>query len=214
MCEFDRPPSRRLFGAGLLGVGLVAVGAGHALAQAGAAMTPESPMGPFYPIQRPGDDDADLVWIKGKSQKATGSVIEVSGRVLDSKGRPIDGAVLELWQANAAGRYDHPNDIATAPLDPNFQGYAKLRTGPSGEWRITTIKPAAYDSPIGRRTPHIHFDVSGRAHRLPAQMYFSDDAAQNATDPLYKDLGPFGPRSVATLGTPGKYRWDVVLMDS
>lgn len=216
MCEFDRPPSRRLFAAGLLAVTGAATGfAGHALAQAAAGppLTPESPMGPFYPIARPADDDADLVWIKGKSQKAAGSIIEVSGRVLDSKGRPVQGAVLELWQANAAGRYDHPNDIATAPLDPNFQGFAKIRTGPTGEWRITTIKPAAYDSPIGRRTPHIHFDIRGRAHRLPAQMYFADDAVQNATDPLFKDLGADAPHSVAALAAPSRYRWDIVLID-
>lgn len=218
MCEFDRPPSRRVFGAGLLSGGLVAAGVGliggRALAQGQVAPTPESPMGPFYPIQRPAEEDADLVWLKGRSQKAAGAVIEVSGRVLDSKGRPIQGAVLEIWQANAVGRYAHPNDVATAALDPNFQGYAKIRTGASGEWRITTIKPAAYDSPIGRRTPHIHFDISGRAHRLPAQMYFADDAAQNATDPLFKDLGPDAPRSVAALAAPARYRWDVVLMDS
>lgn len=216
MYEFDHAPSRRLFGARLLGTGLIAAGAGlvagPALAQ--AAPTPESPMGPFYPIQRLAEEDADLVWVKGRSQKALGSVIEVSGRVLDSKGRPIDGAVLELWQANAAGRYDHPNDVSKAPLDPNFQGYAKLRTGPTGEWRITTIKPAAYDSPIGQRTPHIHFDVRGRAHRLPAQMYFADDAAMNAADQLYKDLGADAPHSVAALTAPARYRWDIVLMDA
>ncbi|MDZ4372313.1 MAG: protocatechuate 3,4-dioxygenase [Phenylobacterium sp.] len=213
MCPHDHPTSRRLFATGLLAVGAGLV-ASPALAQADPAFTPESPLGPFYPLTPPADDDADMVWLKGRSQKAAGSVIEVSGRVLDAKDRPIRGAVLELWQANAAGRYDHPNDIAKAPLDPNFQGFAKLVTGSAGEWRITTIKPAAYDSPIGRRTPHIHFDIRGRAHRLPAQMYFQDDAAENAGDPLYKDLGAFGPRSVAELRAPSQYRWDIVLMDA
>ena len=123
------------------------------------------------------------------------------------------GAVLEAWQANAAGRYAHAADVATAPLDPNFQGYAMLRTGPSGEWRMTTIKPAAYDSPIGKRTPHIHFDIRGRQHRLTAQMYFADDAAMNAQDRLYQSLAEDAATSVAQLAAPAKYRWDVVLME-
>ncbi|WP_293383423.1 protocatechuate 3,4-dioxygenase [Phenylobacterium sp. SCN 70-31] len=213
----DRFLSRRLFGAGLLatGTGLSASPAlVQTLAQTDPPLTPESPVGPFYPLTHPADHDADLVWLKGRSQKAAGSVIQVSGRILDSRGRPIRNAVIELWQANAAGRYDHPNDVAKSPLDPNFQGFARLVTGSDGGWRITTVKPAAYDSPIGRRTPHIHFDVRGHAHRLTAQMYFSDDAAQNTVDPLYGNLGADGPRSVARLEAPSRYQWDVVLMDA
>lgn len=174
--------------------------------------TAGSPIGPFYPVARMAEDDADLTWIKGHSQRAIGNVIEVTGRVLDRHGKPVSGARLELWQCNAAGRYAHSGDISTAPLDPNFQGYASINTSDKGEWRITTIKPAAYDSPIGKRTPHIHFDISGKSHRLISQMYFADDHAMNTTDELYKMLGEDAITSVARVDAPAKYHWDVMLM--
>jgi protocatechuate 3,4-dioxygenase beta subunit len=155
--DHDQTLSRRRFaGAALTAAGLIATGG---IARAAVpAQTADDPMGPFYPVLRPGGDDFDMTMIRGNSARALGRVIEVTGRVLDRKGNPVGGAELELWQCNAAGRYAHPGDIATAPLDPNFQGFAKLMTGPSGEWRVITIKPSGYDSPIGHRTPHIHFD--------------------------------------------------------
>ena len=214
MCNDNGFMSRRGLMTGGLAAATMLTGASNALAGGDPPGTAGSDIGPFYPIQRPQDSDADLVWIKGHKERALGKVIEVSGRVLDRHGNPIRNATLELWQANAAGRYAHPNDISTAPLDPNFQGYATLKTGEDGEWRITTIKPAVYDSPIGLRTPHIHFDIQGRSHRLIAQMYFADEAPTNAGDQLYKMLGPDAPTSVAGLSGESKYRWDVVLMDS
>ena len=129
-------------------------------------------MGPFFPVDRLDEEDADLTWIKGHQKRATGDVIQVAGRVLDRYGKPVSGARLDIWQCNSLGRYAHANDVATMPLDPDFQGYASIRTGAAGDWRITTIKPAAYDSPIGRRTPHIHFDVQGKRRRLITQIVF------------------------------------------
>jgi protocatechuate 3,4-dioxygenase beta subunit len=143
-----------------------------------------------------------------------GEVIEVAGRVLDRRGTPVSGATIEIWQANAFGRYAHENEVSTEPLDPNFQGVARLTTGPSGAWRIKTIRPKFYDSPIGVRTPHIHFDVQGRAHRLTAQMYFPEEQERNAADLLYRGLGADAPTSVARLDAPASYRWDIVLMDA
>ena len=204
--------TRRGFAGSALAASLATASSAQSLA-GGPQLTASSPIGPFYPVDRLLEDDADLTWIKGHSSRARGSVIEITGRVLDRRGNPVRGAVLEAWQANAAGRYAHAADVATAPLDPNFQGYAMLRTGPSGEWRMTTIKPAAYDSPIGKRTPHIHFDIRGRQHRLIAQMYFADDAAMNAQDRLYQSLAEDAATSVAQLAAPAKYRWDVVLME-
>ncbi|HEY0596261.1 hypothetical protein [Sphingopyxis sp.] len=93
--------------------------------------------------------------------------------MMDVAGRPVPHARLEIWQANAAGRYAHPSDDNTAPLDPDFQGYASLRADAAGEYRIVTVKPGAY--PGGRRgmrAPHIHFDLSGRIDRLVAQCIF------------------------------------------
>lgn len=175
--------------------------------------TAESQIGPFYPIDRPAEDDADLTWLKGHTERARGNVIEVTGRVLDRYGNPVSGARLELWQCNSAGRYAHPNDVSNMPLDPNFQGFATIKTGAKGDWRITTIKPAVYDSPIGKRTPHIHFDITGKSHRLISQMYFSDDDATNTKDMLYLQLGEFAATSVAKLESSAKYHWDIVLMD-
>lgn len=205
--------SRRAFaGAGLASAGLVLASGAKALAD--RPLTAESPMGPFYPLTHPADSDADLIWIKGHKSRALGQVIEVTGRVMDGKGNPIAGAIIDLWQANAAGRYAHPDDISTAPLDPNFQGFASLRSGRDGSWRIVTIKPAGYDSPIGKRPPHIHFDVRGLRHRNVAQLYFAEEAEANARDALYKQLGADAATSVAQrdANDPNRYRWDVVLM--
>lgn len=204
--------SRRAFAGSALAASLGLTGGARAADQR-LLLTASSDLGPFYPVDRLAEDDADLTWLKGHKSRALGQVIEVTGRVLDRRGNPVRGAVLEAWQANAAGRYAHSADVATAPLDPDFQGFATLRTGPTGEWRMMTIKPAAYDSPIGKRTPHIHFDIRGRQHRLISQMYFSDDAAMNAQDTLYRGLGGTADTSVAQLAAPAKYRWDIVLME-
>ena len=204
--------SRRIFAGGLASSGLLIASGGKALADRPA--TAESPMGPFYPIVRPADSDSDLTMVRGRTGKAAGQIIEVTGRVLDIHGNPISGAEIELRQANAAGRYDHPSDPATAPLDPNFQGYAALRSDAKGEWRIVTVKPGGYDSPVGHRPPHIHFDLrTGKARNI-AQLYFPEEAEGNAKDLLYKDLGADAGTSVAirNSGDPSKYRWDVVML--
>jgi protocatechuate 3,4-dioxygenase beta subunit len=205
--------SRRTFaGAGLASAGLVLATGARAFQS--KPLTAESPMGPFFPLDIPTDSDADLTWLKGHKTRASGQVIEVRGRVLDLRGNPIAGARLDLWQANAAGRYAHPADIAKAPLDPNFQGFASIVSDAKGDWRIVTIKPGGYDSPIGHRPPHIHFDVRGKTHRNVAQLYFGEEAEGNAKDTLYKALGADAATSVAlrNAGDPNKYAWDIVLM--
>ena len=205
--------SRRAFaGAGLASAGLVLASVGKASQL--KPLTAESPMGPFFPLDVPADSDADLTMLKGHSTRAAGQVIEIKGRVIDQRGNAIAGARLDLWQANAAGRYAHPSDIAKAPLDPHFQGFASIVSDSKGDWRIVTIKPGGYDSPIGNRPPHIHFDIRGRSHRNVAQLYFPEDAAGNAKDLLYKALGADAGTSLAVResGDPNKYRWDIVLM--
>lgn len=198
--------SRRAFSGSVIALGALAA----SRAAAAPIVTAESPMGPFFPTGYAGEDDFDLTLLNGRSARAMGDVIEVSGRVLDRLGNPVRGAKIELWQANANGRYAHSNDTSAGALDPNFQGVARLVTGASGEWRIRTIRPNLY----GRRTRHIHFDVTGRAHRLMSQMYFPEDAAKNASDGLYKVLGERAETSLARLETPDTYRWDIVLMDA
>lgn len=204
--------SRRVFtGAGLASAGLVLASGAGALEE--RRLTAESPMGPFYPLSPPADSDADLTWLKGHAKRAAGRVIEVAGRVFDTRGNPIPGATLNLWQANAAGRYSHPSDVSKAPLDPNFQGFASIRSDSTGAWRIMTIKPGGYDSPIGNRPPHIHFDVRGVKHRNILQLYFPEEAAGNAADTLYKALGAEAATSVAVRNAadPNKYVWNIVL---
>ena len=206
MTDHPNTFSRRAFAGSALLVGALAA----SRAIGAPALTRESPMGPFFPTGYAGEDDFDLTMLKGHRARALGDVIEVSGRVLDRLGNPVSGAKIELWQANANGRYAHSNDTSAGALDPNFQGMARLVTGPSGEWRIRTIRPGLY----GRRTRHIHFDVAGRAHRLMAQMYFPEDAEKNASDGLFKDLGGGAATSLAGIDAPDRYRWDIVLMDA
>ncbi len=147
-------------------------------------------MGPFYPVIRPADHDADLTRVKGRTGVAAGQPIQVVGRIVDLHGNPIRNAQVELWQCNAVGRYDHPGDRANpAALDPNFQGFARLATDRDGQFKVRSIKPKDYDTPIGRRTPHIHFDIRGHRERLITQMYFPGEPL-NDIDFVLKNAAP------------------------
>ena len=151
--------------------------------------TPNQVMGPFYPVEKPLDQDADLTVIAGRDGVAEGQVVHVMGRVLNGEGAPVAGARVEIWQANAHGRYSHPYDSNPAPLDPNFEGYAVQMTDSEGRYRFKTIKPGAY--PVTEdwsRPPHIHFDVTGRVGRAVTQMYFQDEPL-NEVDRLLQDSG-------------------------
>lgn len=174
-------------------------------------------LGPFYPILRPADHDADLTRVKGRDGIAMGQPINVIGRIVDLKGNPIHSATVDLWQANAAGRYDHPGDGANpAALDRNFQGFARLSTDRDGAFRFRSIKPKNYNTPIGMRTPHIHFDIAGHRERLVTQMYFPGEEL-NAIDPLLKMADSrdtvIAQRTDPLSGDPQAlaYRWTVVL---
>lgn len=147
--------------------------------------TPDQILGPFYPVIKPTDGGTDLTQLPQRGGKASGQIIYVTGRVLNRKGEPVRNAKLELWQANAVGRYVHPSDRSAAPMDPYFDGYANLRADAEGRYRFKTIKPGAY--PVGgnwTRPPHIHFEIRGGVNRLVTQMYFSDEEKLNADDQL------------------------------
>jgi protocatechuate 3,4-dioxygenase beta subunit len=177
----DALHTRRRVLHGTAAFGLVA--SGLARAQSLKA-TPANALGPFYPPAKPADSDADLTQVAGRAGPAQGSILYVAGRVLDTRGTPVSGATLELWQANAFGRYAHPRDSdASGPLDPDFQGYATLHAASDGTFRIKTIKPAPYSG----RTPHIHFIVAGGRTRLTTQMFFEGEA-RNERDGLYRYL--------------------------
>jgi protocatechuate 3,4-dioxygenase beta subunit len=173
------------------------VAGGAALAGAAAAARAETliptssqELGPFYPLVRPADHDADLTRVKGRNGVAMGQPIEVFGRIVDLHGNPIRGATVDIWQCNAAGRYAHPGDSAnSAALDPNFQGFARLATDRDGQFKFRSVKPKDYDTPIGRRTPHIHYSIDGNAERLVTQMYFPNEPL-NDIDFVLKNAGP------------------------
>ena len=180
--------------------------------------TPTQTSGPFYPLQKPLDRDADLTLIKGHSQRAAGQVVHVVGHVRNAAGEPVAGARIEIWQANAHGRYTHPNDSNPAPLDPNFEGYASLTTDEQGRYRFKTIKPGAYPAGASVRPPHIHFDVTGRKDKLITQMYFPGEA-RNADDSVIANARDRRDLLIAEVGPPGEgleadawlARWDIVL---
>ena len=140
------------------------------------AATAEEIVGPYFPARPLIHLRDDLSIIAGSSVRALGQILYLSGRVTDRRGVPVQNAELEIWQANAAGRYPHPADENPAPLDPNFDGHTKLRTDLDGNWRLKTVKPGGYPvTPDWCRPPHIHFDVRGRASRLVTQMYFEGE---------------------------------------
>jgi len=137
-----------------------------------------SPAGPVFGEAAIDEHDDDLTL--GHDHEPLGERIIVSGRVLDEDGRPVRNSLVEIWQANAAGRYRHDVDRHPAPLDPNFSGAGRCLTGDDGSYRFTTIKPGAYpwrNHDNAWRPAHIHFSVFGRAftQRLVTQMYFPGD---------------------------------------
>ncbi|QJY44671.1 protocatechuate 3,4-dioxygenase subunit beta [Pseudonocardia broussonetiae] len=169
-----------------------------------------------------GPSDHDLT--RQHAGEPIGQRIIVFGRVLDSDGRAVPDSLVEIWQANAAGRYAHARDDWPAPLDPNFTGGGRVVTGSDGSYSFTTIKPGAY--PWGNhhnawRPAHIHLSLFGRAftQRLVTQMYFPDDPLF-AQDPIFGSVPDEKARMrmVSTFDLDATradwalaYRFDVVL---
>jgi protocatechuate 3,4-dioxygenase beta subunit len=134
--------------------------------------------------------DDDLT--RQHAEAPLGERIVVAGRVVGSDGTPLRGQLVEIWQANAAGRYRHDSDRHDAPLDPNFGGAGRTLTDADGWYRFTTIKPGAYpwgNHPNAWRPSHIHFSLFGRAftERLVTQMYFPGDPLF-AHDPIFQSI--------------------------
>ena len=145
--------------------------------------------GPVYGHESLGRLDADLTKNARKNGEPLGERIIVSGRVMGEDGRPLPDTLLEIWQANACGRYVHKTDQHDAPLDPNFLGGGRCVTDSEGRYRFYTIKPGAY--PWGNhhnawRPNHIHFSLFGPTFltRLVTQMYFPGDPLLEL-DPIY-----------------------------
>ena len=133
--------------------------------------------GPFYPQTKPRDTDADLTLIRGHRQRAAGQVVQLSGRVVNLRGEPVRDTRIEIWQANTHGRYTDASDPNThLAMDPDFQGYAVLRTDRDGRYAFTTIKPGPYPTARGdMRAPHIHFEIHGAVDRKVTQLFFPNE---------------------------------------
>ena len=171
-------PGRRLFGKKLTAsMGVCMLTPGVALAN---VATPRQVEGPFYPDTPDQENDTDLTHIKGHSERAEGEVVLVRGRVMDTQGKPLKNAKVDIWQANHHGRYSHQGDPNPAPLDNNFQGWGIMNTDEKGHYGFKTIKPGAYPLKFlgasGWRCRHIHFKVSCDGFKtVTTQMYFEGD---------------------------------------
>jgi protocatechuate 3,4-dioxygenase beta subunit len=178
--------------------------------------------GPLFGHAALGEADADLT--RQHTGEPLGERIIVSGRVLDADGRPLPRTLIEIWQANGAGRYFHDKDQHRAPIDPNFTGCGRTVTEADGSYRFVTIRPGAYpwlNHHNAWRPAHIHFSLFGPAFatRLITQMYFPGDPLM-AIDPIFQSIPdePARRRLVAAFDLETTepqwalgYRFDIVL---
>jgi protocatechuate 3,4-dioxygenase beta subunit len=178
--------------------------------------------GPMFGDDRVGELDHDLT--RQHADEPLGQRIIVQGRVLDGDGRPVRRSLVEVWQANAAGRYAHDVDHHPAPLDPNFSGAGRTFTDDEGRYRFVTIRPGAYpwqNHPNAWRPAHIHFSLFGRSfvQRLITQMYFPGDPLFDQ-DPIFNSIpdpkvrerviSRFDPEATVPEWALA-FRWDIVL---
>lgn len=183
--------------------------------------------GPGPVISAVTPEDADLTRNSGQGEEAIGQRIIVTGQVLDEHGAPIPYMLVEVWQANAAGRYIHKRDDWPGPLDPNFVGIGRCLTDANGVYRFQTIRPGAYpwkNHQNAWRPAHIHFSLLGPSwlSRLATQMYFEDDPLFfqdpifNAvpTDHARRRLIAHYDHDVTVPEWALGWRWDIVLKGS
>jgi protocatechuate 3,4-dioxygenase beta subunit len=162
-------------------------------------VTPSQTLGPFFPLALAEGNETDLASTAPGGPRAQGTPIVVVGRVLDENGSPVHKALIEVWQANMWGKYDHPSDATDAPLDPNLKGWGRMLTDAEGRYRIRSIKPGAYPNPgydNWMRPPHIHFSIfaAGLMQRLITQVYFPGEAL-NDIDPILNGIEDLDARA-------------------
>ncbi len=170
---------------------LVASASNLSLAQAKRRATPSQTEGPYYPVKEPRDADFDLLK-NGDRTYSKGRASWVEGVVTDLDGRPLNGGIIEIWQCDENGHYDHPSD--GSKIDPAFQGFGRVRLNAEGEFRFRTIRPSPY---VGR-TPHIHAKIFlGGKELLTTQLYVADDPG-NAKDGIWRRMSEADRASVTT----------------
>jgi protocatechuate 3,4-dioxygenase beta subunit len=184
-------------------------------------VTPSQTIGPFFALGLAEGNEADVARRDPNGPAAQGEPIVVSGRVTDVQGRPVRKALIEVWQANQWGKYEHPDDVTDAPLDPNFKGWGRMLTDADGRYRFRTIKPGAYPNPgydNWMRPPHIHYSIfaAGVMQRLITQVYFPGEAL-NDIDPILNGIEDLGARASLIAAASGPtadgagYQFDIVL---
>jgi protocatechuate 3,4-dioxygenase, beta subunit len=147
--------------------------------------TPSQTEGPYYPVAFPADTDFDLLRT-GPAAYGKGQPAWVTGTVTDTRGTPLAGGVVEIWQCDQDGHYHHPGDGGKA--DPAFQGFGKVTLGKDGSYRFRTLKPAPYSG----RTPHIHVKVKLEGQELLTTQFYVQGDPGNARDFLWRRLGEEG----------------------
>jgi len=180
----------------------------------GLQATTSQTVGPYFKI--------GLQWLNRDNlvgEGVSGERVTIQGRVLDGDGVGVPDAVLEIWQANAHGKYAHPEDTQNKPLEPGFKGYGRVPATAEGVFRFATIKTGPVPGPKGtEQAPHLVISIlmRGLLKRLTTRMYFPDDA-RNACDPILNLVEPARRLTLIakrTAGSPGALEWNVVLQGS
>ncbi|MDK3021104.1 protocatechuate 3,4-dioxygenase subunit alpha [Cupriavidus taiwanensis] len=174
--------------------------------------TASQTVGPYLHIGLSGLNCADLT---ADAPELAGQRIVIEGRVTDGLGAPVPDGMVEIWQANPAGRYRHPEDTRELPLVPGFTGFGRVPTAEDGSFRFVTVKPGAVPGEDGKpQAPHIVVSVfmRGLLRHVATRMYFPDEAAANAADGVLARV-PADRRGtlIAAAQANGTLRWDVVL---
>ncbi len=175
-----------------------------------AGETPFQTVGPFFDfaLDFPGGGAV-------ATADTQGARVSIEGAVLDGAGEPIPDALIEIWQANAAGRYHHPDDARELPVDPNFDGFGRVATDAAGRFSFDTIKPGRVPGPGGGlQAPHIIVSVLGRGilTRLVTRIYFDDDPAANGEDAILGLVPPHRRQTLlAQTKGDGRYRFDIIV---
>ena len=173
--------------------------------------TTSQTVGPYFKI--------GLQWLNRDNlagDGVSGERVAIQGRVLDGNGVPVPDAVVEVWQANAHGKYAHAEDTQDKPLERGFQGYGRIPANKQGTFHFTTVKPGPVPGPDGKeQAPHLVLSVfmRGLLKRLVTRMYFPNDA-RNASDPILNLVEPARRSTLIaknTAGGPGALEWNVVL---
>lgn len=204
---YRRLPRRRLLGGAAALLAAPAL-VRRALAQDLRRLTPTQTEGPFYPVVLPQDTDFDLL-VQGERRYAQGQPTWIEGTVADVDGRPVQGAVVEIWQCDQDGHYRHPADRGRA--DPDFQGFGRVTVAGDGRYLFRTIRPALYEG----RTPHIHVKVKlGRRELLTTQLYVDGDP-HNDGDGLWRRLSAADRAALTVPFVPGtdglRARFDIIV---